>query len=132
VCVSDTWLNSDISNSEILDERYEIFRKDRESRGGGVLVAVKSESFKSIREIKTDGHLEIVIIDILTDSNSHLIVRSCYRPPNSNEAWLTEFNNFLADICNNYDNVILAGDFNFRNIVWQSDIDAPTKETCKL
>jgi hypothetical protein len=49
--------------------------------------------------------------------------------PNSNEAWLTEFNNFLADICNNYDNVILAGDFNFRNIDWQSDIDVPTKGT---
>ena len=92
-------------------------------------MAVKSESFKSIREIKTDGNLEIVIIDILTDSNSHLIVCSCYRPPNSNEAWLTEFNNFLADICNNYDNVILAGDFNFRNIDWQSDIDVPTKGT---
>ena len=43
VCVIETWLNSDISNSEILDERYEIFRKDRESRGGGLLVAVKSE-----------------------------------------------------------------------------------------
>jgi exonuclease III len=73
-----------------------------------------------------------VFVKLKLNSNSHLIVCSCYRPPNSNEAWLTEFNNFLADICNNYDNVILAGDFNFRNIVWQSDIDAPTKETCKL
>ena len=35
----------------------------------------------------------------------------------------------MLTICNNYDNVILAGDFNFRNIDWQSDIDAPTKGT---
>ena len=126
VCVSETWLNSDISNSEILDERYEIFCKDRESRGGGV--QLKVNSLKSIREIKTDCNLEIVIVDILMDNYSHLIVCSCYRPPNSNETWLTEFNN-LADIRNNYDDVILAGDFNFPNIIWQSDIDVPTDGT---
>ena len=56
------------------------------------------------------------------DNYSHLIVCSCYRPPNSNETWLTEFNNLLADIRNNYDDAILAGDFNFPNIIWQSDI----------
>ena len=81
VCVTETWLNADISNSEILDEGYEIFRKDRESRGGGVLVAIKQESFKNIREIKADCNLEIVIVDVLTDSNTHLIIGSCYRPP---------------------------------------------------
>ena len=91
ICVTKTWLNSNISISEILNEGYEIFRKDRESRGGGVLVAIKEESFKNIRKIKAVCNLEIVIIDILTDSNTHLIVCSCYRPPHSNEAWLTEF-----------------------------------------
>ena len=116
ICVTETWLNSDISNSEILNEGYEIFRKDRESRGGGVLVAIKEESFKNIGEIKAVCNLEIVIVDVLTDSNTHLIVCSCYRPPQSNEAWLTEFSNLLADIRNNYDDVILAGDFNLPNI----------------
>ena len=29
ICVTETWLNSDISNSEILNEGYEIFWKDR-------------------------------------------------------------------------------------------------------
>ena len=119
ICVTETWLNSDISNSEILNEGYEIFRKDRESRGGGVLVAIKEESC----------NLEIVIVDVLTDSNTHLIVCSCYRPPHSNEAWLTEFSNLLADIRNNYDDVILAGDFNLPNINWHSDIDVTNEGT---
>ena len=35
VCVNETWLNKDILNCEILGPDYEIFRKDRESRGGG-------------------------------------------------------------------------------------------------
>ena len=129
ICVTETWLNSDISNSEILNEGYEIFRKDRESRGGGVLVAIKEESFKNIREIKADCNLEIVIVDVLTDSNTHLIVCSCYRPLHSNEAWLTEFSNLLADIRNNYDDVILAGDFNLPNINWHSDTDVTNEGT---
>ena len=129
VCVTEKWLNSHISNSEILIEDYEIFRKDRESRGGCVLVAIKEESFKNIREIKAGCNLEIVIVDVLTDSNTHLIVCSCYRPPHSNEAWLTEFSNLLADIRNNYDDVILAGDFNLPNINWHSDTDVTNEGT---
>ena len=68
-------------------------------------MAIKEESFKNIREINADCNLEIVIVDVLKDSNTHLIVCSCYRPPHSNEAWLTEFSNLLADIRNNYDDV---------------------------
>jgi exonuclease III len=52
VCVSETWLRDDINNAEILHSGYTIFRNDRKSRGGGVLLAVKSSSFKSIHEIK--------------------------------------------------------------------------------
>ena len=100
-----------------------------ESRDGGVLVAIKEESFKNIREIKADCNLEIVIVDVLTDSNTHLIVCSCYRPPHSNEAWLTEFSNLLADIRNNYDDAILAGDFNLPNINWHSDTDVTNEGT---
>ena len=66
ICVTETWLNSDISNSEILNEGYEIFWNDKESRGGGVLVAIKEESFKNLREIKAECNLEIVIVDVLT------------------------------------------------------------------
>ena len=92
-------------------------------------MAIKEESFKNIREIKADCNLEIVIVNILTDSNTHLIVCSCYRPLHSNEAWLTEFSNLLADIRNNYDDVILAGDFNLPNIIWHSDTDVTNEGT---
>jgi hypothetical protein len=39
---------------ELLHSGYIILRKDRENkRGGGVLVAVKSESFRTVREYIT-------------------------------------------------------------------------------
>ena len=93
-------------------------------------MAVKNETFKSIRDVQLNHNLEIVAVDILTNSHSHLLVCSCYRPPNSNGNWLTEFNNFLGDIRNNYDDVILAGDVNFPNINWQCDADVANEGQC--
>ena len=39
---SETWLNPNIYNSEIFNSNYEIFRKDRSDKHGGVLLAIKS------------------------------------------------------------------------------------------
>lgn len=51
VCVNETRLNDGICDLEILHSGYTIFRNDRNSRGGGVLLAVKTSSFKSLREV---------------------------------------------------------------------------------
>ena len=40
VFVTETWLHRDIENVELLPTEYEVYRKDRESRAGGVLLAV--------------------------------------------------------------------------------------------
>ena len=50
VAVTETWLNDNILDSEILSHGYSIYRHDRDSskRGGGVLLAVK-QSIESIR-----------------------------------------------------------------------------------
>ena len=73
ICVTETWLKSDISNSEILNEGYV--------------------------------------------------------PHTQTKHGLTEFSNLLADIRNNYDDVILAGDFNLPNINWHSDTDVTNEGT---
>ena len=45
VWVAETWLNKDIANMEILPTSYTLYRKDRASRAGGVLLAVKTNSY---------------------------------------------------------------------------------------
>ena len=44
IIVTETWLNDNISNNEILSIGYNIIRKDRSSgkRGGGVLIALRN------------------------------------------------------------------------------------------
>ena len=55
ICVNEAWLNQNISNSVILHSGFTIFRRDRSDRGGdGVLIAVKTASFKAVKEFKTE------------------------------------------------------------------------------
>ena len=52
-CVNETWLNQNISNSEILHSGFTIFRRARsDGGGGGVLIAIKTVSFKAVKEFK--------------------------------------------------------------------------------
>ena len=44
ICVNETWLNQNISNSEILHSGFTIFRRDRSDRGGAVVVEFLSQS----------------------------------------------------------------------------------------
>ncbi|KAH8272255.1 hypothetical protein KR018_001498, partial [Drosophila ironensis] len=44
IVFTETWLKSDILNSEIFPNKYSIFRRDRpHRRGGGVLIAIDSK-----------------------------------------------------------------------------------------
>ena len=55
ICVNETWLNQSINNAEILHSGFTIFRRDRSDRGGGgVLIAIKTASFKAVKEFKPE------------------------------------------------------------------------------
>ena len=57
VAVTETWLNENIVNSEILPSGYNIFRLDRLGgrRGGGILLASREDLSCSIRPELSDG-----------------------------------------------------------------------------
>ena len=122
VWVTETWLRDDIENSEILPWcDYTIYRKDRNTRGGGVLLALKSSSFSSSREIVTGSDLELIAVELTSTSNQKYLACCTYKPPkNINRQWLDEFNLFLADKCSDYANILICGDFNFPKICWES------------
>ena len=119
-CVTETWLHKDIVNTEILPSEYIIIRKNRDSRAGGVLLAIKTSSFSSVREIDMQADIEVTLAEITTCSNLKLLVCCCYRPPNSDRSWLDSFNSLLAEIGEHNRNIIICGDFIFPNISWDS------------
>ena len=64
LCVTETWLNSNICDNEILPFRFLIYRKDRGSRSGVVMVVIK-HSFSSFL-IPSPPDLEVVSLAIQT------------------------------------------------------------------
>ena len=76
-CVTETW----IYDCEILPSDFLLYRKDRPSRGGGVLVAVN----KSIYSSQLPSPPDLEIVSIMLSLDLEFILCSVYVPPNSSE-----------------------------------------------
>jgi len=87
IILTETWLTPDIVNAEIGFVGFHIFRFDRNSnsssstRGGGVLIAVKSNLNASLI-LKNCIHVEQVFI-ALTFLKTKFLIGAVYLPPNS-------------------------------------------------
>ena len=124
ICVNETWLTNEVRSKEILHAGYTIYRKDRANRcGGGVLIAIKTGSFKSVKEFQPDieeiQQLEIVSTEVRTAHNKKLLYCCCYRPPDADPSWTYAFATFLNHACEQYPNIVICGDFNFPKIQWE-------------
>jgi hypothetical protein len=82
LCITKTWLNSNIDDSEIVNNDYIIYRRDRGTehiRGGGVLVAVKKNVDVRRRDDLERG--ESIWVEIRISSSEKIIVGCAYLPP---------------------------------------------------
>jgi len=106
------YIADNLLDHEILPTGYSIYRKDRSSRGGGVLLAVKNSIHS--HALNTPLELEALYVQIgNTDPINYCLV---YIPPNSSEVYIQTLCDFLT-ICSN-DKLVLIGDFNFPTINW--------------
>ena len=126
ICVNETWLNQNISNSEILHSGFTIFGRDRCDRsGGGVLNAIKTASFKAVKEFEPESEAkmqqhEIIFAEITALTGQRILFCFCYRPPNEDPSWMDVFDNFLHEVCDQFDNMVISGDFSLPDILWDS------------
>ena len=115
ICVVESWLDSDITDSEISIQGFSIIRLDRCRHGGGVLMYVKTVFTCSLL-FKGTTDFEFIVISILCTSSGtspDLTVAIFYRPPNSNPTLL---DSLFTTLCNLdvsvFSNFYLLGDFN--------------------
>ena len=78
VCITESWFSNHIFNNEVLPSNYSIYRCDRKSRGGGVMVAIRDSI--SSRQISANSEAEMVIVEL--DIEPPLIV-CCVLPSSS-------------------------------------------------
>ena len=118
---SETWLSSDHLNSELLLDDYDIFRKDRNSHGGGVLLAVKKSLCAEI--IPSSSDTESVFCKINIKGKKPIVFGSVYRPPSRTDFdYSLKIVSELHNIFNKFKTASLwfGGDFNLPDINWKT------------
>ena len=118
VFANETWLSNSVDNVEMLHSEYGIFRNDREGRGGGVMLGIRTVRFKSVREIKHSYDLKVILVQLKIVLNAEILICSCYRRPNAEKIWKETFESFLINVCSRHSKIVLAGDFNLPRACW--------------
>ena len=89
--LTETWLNEYIFDNEILPSNYTLFRKDRVSRGGGVLIAVNNKF--TCQAITSPENLEIICIKLILPCSITFCVT--YVPPSCTAVYYDSLFDFL-------------------------------------
>ena len=83
--ISETWLNSTVTNSEIAIEDYKIYRLDRlHKRGGGICAYIKKNLKASVlKELSqiSESSFHQLWINIQSKKNRSITICVTYRPP---------------------------------------------------
>ena len=123
VAVQETKIDSSIATSELFPETcpYNIFRKDRNLHGGGVMLLIhKDIPHMPLSELENDS--ESVWVKVFANKTSHYVA-SWYRPPGGSNEDFHLFGVQLDQIRNKHKgnklpSVHVLGDFNFKDIAW--------------
>jgi hypothetical protein len=127
ICLTETHLDKDVNTGELLDTAaFEVYRKDRNVHGGGVLIAIK----KYIQHdfIPITHSIEAVMIIIKNGPKAQPAILACvYRPPSDIDPGFPD--NLMEAISVALSNhnlphnsiIIMVGDFNYPNIDWTNN-----------
>ena len=124
ICISETWFDDESAPGI---SGYDIFRRDRPSFGGGVVIYSKVELRASVvaNDVLQSDNVEQIWCSILT-GKERILVGCVYRPPRlvacSDDALLISIKTAknLVEL-KAFDSFLLAGDFNLGEISWTSD-----------
>ena len=115
ICIVESWLSTEISDSEISIQGYSVIRLDRNRHGGGVLIYVKSMFTYSL-VFKGTADLELVVVSFLCSmhgTSPDITLALFYRPPNSSSFVIDTLFTVLCNLnVSVFSNFYLIGDFN--------------------
>ena len=120
VAVTETWLHNGYFDGEILSSSlYTVFRKDRggNKRGGGVLLAVKTDLLAHRRPDLEPPNSEILVCDFVSPNSFKITFCLCYRPP-SCSLFMDYFECLLVNLRETTGRICIVGDFNMPTIDW--------------
>lgn len=135
IVITESWLKNNIFDRELFDDRYIVYRRDRDSKtskkadGGGVLIAVLNKyNCKRLKQFESDCEDLWISVDIpFSTSVKRIIICVVYLPPPVTSSLLDTFlancnRNFDCELIENYK--IILGDFNLGQITWSDEKDS--------
>jgi Reverse transcriptase (RNA-dependent DNA polymerase)/Endonuclease-reverse transcriptase len=141
ICLTETWLNNNIFESEILDHsQYAVYRRDRcpvdrqavrianggGRAWGGVLIAISTKY--ASRHLEDTEECEIMWVEITISSARSIFVGCAYLPPKPSTDLLAKLQQSIWRVQSRVrpsDCIWLGGDFNFPDITWEPLTNCP-------
>ena len=115
LCITETWLHSNVFDHEIVPSGFTVYRRDRTNkRGGGVLIAVCSKIRSKL--VFTHSFVEIITIELCL-SPKCLFLSCVYVPPNCSDTYYLHLLNHLK-AQSSFQDTVIVGDFNVPDTNW--------------
>ena len=111
VCITETWLNESVLDSEVCIANYQLVRLDRDRHGGGIALYIANYLSFTLICSRPDT-LEFLAISI-KQPRGDVAIALLYRPPSSPTSYFDNLSKVLEDICiPMYSMFLLVGDYN--------------------
>lgn len=117
IILTETWLNNSIKDNEFVPRGYNVHRKDRGSKGGGVALLFK-DRFKILR-MPDIPNIEGIFCKAYHGTIRY-VLGALYRPPISSLDFFAHLQSYLIAHVKPGDRLILGGDFNMPNVDWST------------
>ena len=110
--LSETHIDDLIDDSELKVDGYDIVRKDRNRRGGGVAAYIRSNLKYNIRTDIMSDELELIAIKLKVSHRKPIMILVWYRPPNANVDVFQQFERVIQSIDDHESDLLILGDLN--------------------
>ena len=117
VSITETFLDSTVPDAQIISSGYNIFRKDRNRHGGGMLVMVR-DSITVVRRYDLEVACEMLWLELYVQKGV-IDFLTYYRPPTTSVDSLLALYSALAVVSTSRP-IFICGDFNVPHINWQT------------
>ena len=117
LCVTESWLTSDIEDNVITIPGYNVCRQDRENldrEHGGIVNYIKEGINYSEKSdvLNTSNDIEVVLIEIALPNTRPFLLSTVYRIPDATVDYLNAVDDLFQNCSTQYDEMIIVGDFN--------------------
>ena len=74
IAITEPHLDESVNSAALFPSNFRVYRRDRNRRGGGVLVAVSDKIICNQRDVLEESDIELLMLDIHYSKNKSLVV----------------------------------------------------------